>query len=55
MSNSYESTEERMKNQRRSREREKQYNILTSLGWKSAGALFLLLVAAIVVYAFFIR
>ena len=48
-------TEEKLKNQRQERERQKQYNILTSLGWKSAGILFLILAIVIVVYTAFFR
>ena len=48
-------TEEKMKNQRQVNERQKQYNILTSLGWKSAGILFLIIVIAILVYTAFFR
>ncbi|WP_181351100.1 DUF6366 family protein [Thalassobacillus sp. CUG 92003] len=55
MSKDNSTIEGRMKNQRQIRERQKQYNILTSLGWKSAGMLLLVLIIAIVVYAVFFR
>jgi len=48
-----ETTEERMEKQRKIKEREKQSNILTGLGWKSAGILFLVIIIAIILYAVF--
>lgn len=47
--------DEKLRNQREERQREEQYGILTRLGWKSAGTLFLVLLIAIVVYAAFFR
>lgn len=55
MSRDHDATEKAMEKQSIVREREKQYNILTGLGWKSAGLLFLVLVIAILVYATFFR
>lgn len=47
--------EKEMEKQRQEIEREKQYHTVTSLGWKSAGIVFLVILIAIVIYAVLIR
>ncbi|MFG6179686.1 DUF6366 family protein [Halomonas sp. THAF12] len=53
MSSGHDTEKEYMK--RKAREKENHYNILTNLGWKSVGVLFLLLIIAFVVYTLFFR
>lgn len=47
--------EEKMEKQRKTKQREEQYGILTGLGWKSAGILLFVLIIAMMVYALFLR
>ncbi|HLQ96595.1 MAG TPA: hypothetical protein VK108_09455 [Pseudogracilibacillus sp.] len=44
-------TEKKLKIQREKMQNEEQYTILTGLGWKTAGTLFLTVIAALTVYA----
>lgn len=55
MSDYHVTAEEEMAKQRKERQQEEQYGILTSLGWEGAGSLFLVLSVAVIVYAVFFR
>jgi len=48
-------TEKKMEKQRKIKQREEQYGIFTSLGWKSTGILFLVIIISIIIYVVFFR
>jgi len=53
MSANNERIEEKMEKQREIQEREKQYDIVTSLDWKNAGFLFVVIITSMSIYAAF--